>query len=110
MVKPAVPAGPARNPGTVRPPFALRKKREDTAEGCRTLARDDMDRAAAIGNDHMRSCLERSASAWASRAALLERLEASFHARAEAQLAGSSARKARGSNASKPNPSKHGHD
>lgn len=34
----------------------------------------------------MRSCLERSADTWAERARLLERLDVSFRARAEANL------------------------
>jgi hypothetical protein len=64
--------------------FVSRKKREDTAAGCRSMAQDDRDRAADIPNDHMRSTMERSADAWTARADLLERLEASFNARAEA--------------------------
>lgn len=59
-----------------------RKKREDTAEGCRTLAEDDRGRAAANPNEHMRRSLQHSADAWAARARLLDRLQASFQARA----------------------------
>jgi hypothetical protein len=61
-----------------------RRRREDTAEGCRELAHDDEERAAAVPNAHMRATLERSAAAWTSRADLLDRLEASFNARADA--------------------------
>jgi hypothetical protein len=58
------------------------KKREDTAEGCRTLAQDDRMRAASASNDHARHALERSAEVWSARANLLKRLEADFNARA----------------------------
>jgi hypothetical protein len=68
------------DPQTYAP--ARRKKAEDTSDGCRALAKDDRNRAAAIGNDHMRLQLERSADAWAARAHLLDRLEANFNARA----------------------------
>jgi hypothetical protein len=60
------------------------RKREDTAEGCFDLARDDEARAADIANPHMRRTLERSAEAWTARATLLERLEGRSNARAEA--------------------------
>ena len=60
------------------------RKREDTAEGCFGLARDDEVRAADIANPHMRRTLERSAEAWTARASLLERLEGRSNARAEA--------------------------
>lgn len=60
------------------------KKREDTAAGCRLLARDDEVRAVEATNTRMRSTLERSAKLWASRAKLLDRLETEFNARAEA--------------------------
>lgn len=62
------------------------RKREDTAEGCRELALDDRARAAEVDSDHMRDTLERSADAWSTRASLLERLQTSFHARADAEL------------------------
>ena len=58
-----------------------RRKREDTAEGCRVLARDDRERAAVVVNDHMRAILECSARAWSDRANMLGRLEASLEAR-----------------------------
>lgn len=61
------------------------RKREDTAEGCFGLARDDEARAAGIANDHMRRTLEKSAEAWTARATLLERLQGRSNARAEAQ-------------------------
>ena len=60
------------------------RKREDTAEGCFGLARDDEVRAADNVNPHMRRTLERSAEAWTARATLLERLEGRSNARAEA--------------------------
>lgn len=63
---------------------SARHRPENTADGCRALARDDLARAAAITNPHMRSCLERSADAWTARAKLLDRIDASFKARAEA--------------------------
>ena len=62
------------------------RKAEDSAEGCRALARADHDRAAETVNDHMRATFERSATAWSARASLLERLEANFSARAAAVL------------------------
>lgn len=58
-----------------------RRKREDTAEGCRVLANDDRERAALISNDHMRSIFECSARVWSKRADMLGRLEASLEAR-----------------------------
>jgi len=61
-----------------------RRKPEDSAEGCRALEQTDRLRALAILNTQMRDCLERSADAWGARAGLLERLEASFNARAAA--------------------------
>jgi hypothetical protein len=63
---------------------AVNRKAEDSAEGCRALAQADCDRAAETRNDHMRATFERSARAWATRASLLERLEANFTARAAA--------------------------
>jgi len=62
-----------------------RRKPEDTAEGCRRLAQGNRAQAAGSPSEHMRGCLERSADAWTARAVLLERLEASFNARSEAQ-------------------------
>lgn len=74
------------------------RKREDSADGCRELELEDRERAAAMGNPHMRATFERSAEAWAARAHLLDRLEASFNARAAANV-GERQKKA---NASKP--------
>ena len=65
----------------------VRRRPEDTAAGCRTMADDDRARAAAMGSDRMRFRLERSADAWTARADLLQRLERSFNARATAKLA-----------------------
>jgi hypothetical protein len=62
------------------------RKAEDSAEGCRALARADRDRAAGTPNFHMRDTFERSAIAWSARASMLQRLEASFSARAAAVL------------------------
>jgi len=59
------------------------RKAEDTAAGCRSLARADRARAAGITSPHMRGSLERSADAWATRADLLQRLERRFNARAK---------------------------
>jgi hypothetical protein len=73
-------------PAEARSTMLPRKKREDTAEGCRLLAEDDRARAAETPNEHMRSCLEGSADAWTARAKLLDRLEANFNARAEANV------------------------
>ena len=58
-------------------------KREDTADGCRSLASDDLGRAAVTINDHMRGAFERSARIWTVRADLLGRLENSLRARVE---------------------------
>ena len=63
------------------------RKREDTAEGCRELAEGDLARAAdVVGSEHMRHTLERSAKAWAERAKLLDRLEANFSGRRQAEV------------------------
>ena len=63
------------------------RKREDTAEGCRLLASESRELAAAATNGHMRVSLERSASVWSARADLLTRLEANFTQRALAARA-----------------------
>ncbi|HVM22281.1 MAG TPA: hypothetical protein VM308_03120 [Sphingomicrobium sp.] len=62
----------------------MSRQREDSAEGCRSMASDDQQRADESGNPQMRAILERSAAAWESRAKLLDRLEASSAARAQA--------------------------
>ncbi|HEX6661458.1 MAG TPA: hypothetical protein VF067_06280 [Sphingomicrobium sp.] len=64
------------------PGAAPRKKSEDTPEGCRTLAKDDRDRADASDTEHMRQRLVGSAEAWTARADLLERIEGSRSAKA----------------------------
>lgn len=61
-----------------------RRKPEDSAEGCRSLAEDDRARAAAMLNPHLRASLERSADTWSARAKLLDRLETNLHERAGA--------------------------
>lgn len=58
-----------------------RRRPEDTAEGCRSLAANDLVRAADMVNPHMRVAHERSADAWTARAELLEGLESSFNER-----------------------------
>lgn len=60
------------------------RRLEDTADGCRSMSDNDHARAEAMLNPRMRDSLERSAQAWSARAKLLDRLEASFHARADA--------------------------
>jgi hypothetical protein len=66
---------------------AQRRKPEDTADGCRSLAQADPERAAAMPNAHMRGSLERSADRWSDRASLLDRLEATASARALSRAA-----------------------
>lgn len=66
---------------------AGKKKPEDSAEGCRAHEQADRLRAMSISNPHMRQSVERSADAWATRADLLQRLEASFDARVAANAA-----------------------
>lgn len=58
-----------------------RRRPEDTAEGCRSLAASDLVRAAEMVNPRMRVSHERSADAWTARAEWLERLESSFNER-----------------------------
>ena len=65
-----------------------RQKPEDSAHGCRANATLDRERAAAASNERMRASLERSAEVWTTRAKLLDRLEASFHARSAANVSG----------------------
>jgi hypothetical protein len=61
---------------------SAKRKPEDSGDGCRALAQADRERAAANASAHMRASLERSADAWTARASLLDRLAASFNARA----------------------------
>ena len=49
---------------------------ENTADGCRSMAQDDRDRAQESDSDRMRFRLACSAEAWTARADLLDRLEA----------------------------------
>lgn len=58
-----------------------RRSPENTAEGCRSLAANDLVRAGEMVNPHMRASDERSADAWTAGAELLERLESSFNER-----------------------------
>ena len=64
---------------------APHKRPEDTSEWCRSLAKDDRDRADASDSENMRLRLVCSAEAWTARANLLERLEGN-RARKEAEL------------------------
>lgn len=61
--------------------ISARRRVENTAAGCRSLAEDDRIRATAMINPRMRASLERSADTWTARAKLLDRLEASFNER-----------------------------
>ena len=58
-----------------------RRKPEDSADGCRSFAASDRERASTAANGHVRATFERSAEAWNARASLLDRLETSFDAR-----------------------------
>ena len=60
----------------------VKRKTEDSADGCRGLARADRARAAVMTSEHMRAVLERSADAWSARARLLDRLDKAFTRRA----------------------------
>lgn len=51
------------------------RKSEDTVDGCRAMASADRARADAVSSDQMRSRLEHSAQAWASRADMFEGIE-----------------------------------
>ena len=61
---------------------SAKRRPEDSADGCRALAKSDCEQAAEVPSGHMRARFERSAAAWTTRAGLLERIEASFVARA----------------------------
>ncbi|HSQ99503.1 MAG TPA: hypothetical protein VLM36_06260 [Sphingomicrobium sp.] len=61
---------------------SAKRRPEDSADGCRALAKSDCEKAAEVPSGHMRARFERSAAAWTTRAGLLERIEASFEARA----------------------------
>jgi hypothetical protein len=76
---------------------SARRKPEDCAEGCRAFAASDEERALASVNGHMRATFERSAAAWKDRAGLLDRLEASFDARAASARAEPTGRQQEGS-------------
>ena len=69
-------------PAVRRSTLSRRKRPEDTAEGCRDHAADDLRRAAALTGDHIRWRFEHSAAAWTARAEMLGRIEAKFQARA----------------------------
>lgn len=64
--------------------MSAKRKAEDSAEGCRDLAKADRVRAATTTSEHMRVVLEGSADAWSARARLLDRLEKDFNKRAAA--------------------------
>ena len=59
-----------------KPALPSIKKLEDTAEGCRSMASSDRDRAVAADSARMRFRLACSAEAWTDRADLLDRMEA----------------------------------
>jgi hypothetical protein len=60
----------------VSAPPARERKPEDSAAGCRSLAREDQARARAADSQHMRFRLACSAEAWNVRADMLDRIEA----------------------------------
>lgn len=60
------------------------RKTEDTSDGCCSRAAHDRALALEEPNPRMRSRLEHSAQTWASRAALLKRLEKGREAREDA--------------------------
>lgn len=74
-------ATPSAVPEPPRPP---KRKREDTAEGCRAMASADHDRADAVSSDRMRSQLERSAQAWTDRADMFDHLDEKARTRHDA--------------------------
>jgi hypothetical protein len=74
-------------------PKPRQKKREDTAEGCRSMAKDDHNRAEASDTDHMRSRLACSADAWTKRADMLDRLKASARRGGQSEAGKPSARR-----------------
>lgn len=67
---------------SLRPTLSRGRNRpEDTEDGCRAHAADDLHRAAALSGQTMRWRFEHSAAAWMARASLLARREAQFQAR-----------------------------
>jgi hypothetical protein len=65
---------------------SLRRKPEDSVDGCRAFAASDRERASTAANGHVRATFERSAEAWTARASLLDRLETSFDSRVAAMI------------------------
>lgn len=63
---------------------SARRRLENTADGCRSLAEDDRVRATAMINAQMRASFERSADAWFARAKLLDGLQTNFDERVAA--------------------------
>ena len=67
---------------SLRPTLSRGRKRpEDTEDGCRAHAVDDLHRAAALSGQPISWRFEHSAAAWTARANLLARREAQFQAR-----------------------------
>ncbi len=64
-----------------RLPSRTQKAVHDTAIGCHGLAAADLERASLMDTVNGRLRLERSASAWTSRAQLIQRLDDGFAAR-----------------------------
>lgn len=67
--------GEARETASPEPERTPVRKSEDTVDGCRAMASADRARAGAVGSEQMRSRLEHSAQAWASRADMFEGIE-----------------------------------
>ena len=67
-------------PNTVSSPETRRKRPEDTPEGCRALAADDLRRAEAATAGRAGWRYRDSARAWMERANLLDRLHTDFEA------------------------------
>lgn len=67
-----------------RSPVRTPRKAEDTSAGCHEMAANDRARACENGNERMKAVFERSASAWTSRGAMFERLEAQRERKADA--------------------------
>jgi len=65
---------------TLSAPETRRKRPEDTPEGCRALAEDDLRRAESATAGHAGWRYRDSARAWMERANLLDRLHTDFEA------------------------------
>jgi hypothetical protein len=76
--------GEERQTASPEPERTPVRKSEDTVDGCRAMASADRARADAVSSDQMRSRLERSAQAWASRADMFEGIERRLNERRNA--------------------------